>query len=183
MPETKKAHLLDIVELTEDLPEYGVRRGERGAVVEVFDSPEEAYIIEFVDKSGISSRLAYGVKPHQFKPAGDSLEMRKKPPPVEARHWFVAKSQAYEVTTLMVHGQGEPNFPDPETRRKIDALEHVKVKWDSVKVVDGEVIFMMSILVGDRLMDVWVRAGSPRPQSPPRRPHLRADIGPGTDYE
>ncbi|MDQ3742821.1 MAG: DUF4926 domain-containing protein [Acidobacteriota bacterium] len=66
MLETKKAHLLDIVELTEDLPEYGVKRGERGAVVEVFDSPEEAYILEFVDKSGTSSRMAYWVKPRQI---------------------------------------------------------------------------------------------------------------------
>jgi hypothetical protein len=66
MLETKKAHLLDIVELAEDLPEYGVKRGEHGAVVEVFDSPEEAYIVEFVDESGTSSRLAYWVKPHQI---------------------------------------------------------------------------------------------------------------------
>lgn len=66
MLETKKAHLLDIVEVTEDLPESGVRRGERGAVVEVLDDPEEAYILEFVDRSGTSSRLAYWVKPHQI---------------------------------------------------------------------------------------------------------------------
>ena len=66
MLETKKAHLLDIVELTEDLPEFSVERGERGVVVEVFDTPEEAYILEFVDNSGTSSRLAYWVKPHQI---------------------------------------------------------------------------------------------------------------------
>ena len=63
---TKKAHLLDIVELKEDLPEFGVKRGERGTVVEVLDDPEEAYILEFVDKSGTSSRLSYWVKPHQI---------------------------------------------------------------------------------------------------------------------
>lgn len=66
MLETKKAHLLDVVEVTEDLPEYAVRRGERGTVVEVFDNPEEAYIIEFVDDEGYSSRLAYWVRPHQI---------------------------------------------------------------------------------------------------------------------
>lgn len=66
MLETKKAHLLDIVELNEDLPEFGVKRGERGAVVEVLDKPEEAYILEFVNPSGTSSRLAYWVKPHQI---------------------------------------------------------------------------------------------------------------------
>ena len=67
MIETKKAHELDIVELTEDLPEFGLRQGERGTVVEVFDDPEEAYMLEFVDESGASSRLAYGVKPNQIK--------------------------------------------------------------------------------------------------------------------
>ncbi len=67
MIETKKAHELDIVELTEDLPEFGLRQGERGTVVEVFDDPEEAYMLEFIDESGASSRLAYGVKPNQIK--------------------------------------------------------------------------------------------------------------------
>jgi tetratricopeptide (TPR) repeat protein len=65
--ETKKAHELDIVELTEDLPEFGLRRGERGTVVEAFDDPEEAYLLEFVNESGEFSRLAYGVKPDQIK--------------------------------------------------------------------------------------------------------------------
>jgi tetratricopeptide (TPR) repeat protein len=67
MIETKKAHELDIVELTEDLPEFGLRRGKRGTVVEVFDNPEEAYVLEFVDESGESSTLAYGVKPDQIE--------------------------------------------------------------------------------------------------------------------
>src|SRR5215212_7500893 len=67
MIETKKAHELDIVELTEDLPEFGLSKGERGTVVEVFDNPEEAYVLEFVDESGESSKLAYGVKPDQFE--------------------------------------------------------------------------------------------------------------------
>jgi tetratricopeptide (TPR) repeat protein len=71
MIETKKAHELDIVELTEDLPEFGLRKGERGTVVEAFDSPEEAYMLEFVDESGASSRLAYGVKPNQVKNISD----------------------------------------------------------------------------------------------------------------
>lgn len=67
MIETKKAHELDIVELTEDLPEFGLRQGERGTVIEVFDHPEEAYMLEFVVESGASSKLAYGVRPNQIK--------------------------------------------------------------------------------------------------------------------
>lgn len=66
MIETKKAHELDVVELTEDLPEFGLRHGEQATVVEAFEHPEEAYMIEFIDESGASSRLAYGVKPEQI---------------------------------------------------------------------------------------------------------------------
>jgi tetratricopeptide (TPR) repeat protein len=67
MIETKKAHELDIVELTVDLPEFGLCRGEHGTVLEVFETPEEAYVLEFIDKSGAISKLAYGVKPDQIK--------------------------------------------------------------------------------------------------------------------
>jgi hypothetical protein len=66
MIETKKAHELDIVELTEDLPEFDLRRGEQGTVVEVFEKPEEAYMIEFIYEEGASSKLAYGVRPNQI---------------------------------------------------------------------------------------------------------------------
>lgn len=66
MIETKKAHELDVVELTEDLPEFDLRRGEQGTVVEVFENPEEAYIIEFLYDEGASSKLAYGVRPAQI---------------------------------------------------------------------------------------------------------------------
>jgi len=56
-----------VVEVAEDISEYGVTRGEQGVVVEVFDEPDEGYVLEFVDPSGNSSRLAYSVKPEQFK--------------------------------------------------------------------------------------------------------------------
>ena len=62
---TRKALELDVVELTEDLPEYGISCGERGAVVEAFDNPSEAYDLEFVDEDG-QSRFAYSVKPNQI---------------------------------------------------------------------------------------------------------------------
>jgi hypothetical protein len=65
MLETRKAQELDVVELTEDLPEYGLKKGERGAVITAFDEPREAYDLEFVDESG-ESRFAYSVKPEQI---------------------------------------------------------------------------------------------------------------------
>jgi S-adenosylmethionine hydrolase len=64
---TRKANLLDVVEVAEDITEYGVTRGEHGVVVEVFDEPDEGYVVEFVDPSGTSSRRAYWVKPEQIK--------------------------------------------------------------------------------------------------------------------
>jgi hypothetical protein len=77
MIETKKAHEPDIVELTEDLPEFDLRRGERGTVVEVFDKPEEAYIIEFIYDSGASSKLAYGVRPDQIVNVDPFIKRRR----------------------------------------------------------------------------------------------------------
>jgi len=65
MIETNKAHELDIVELIEDLPEHDLYRGARGTVVEVFVEPEDAYMIEFVDDSGTSSKIADWVRPQQ----------------------------------------------------------------------------------------------------------------------
>src|SRR5918993_2243408 len=66
MIETSKAHELDIVELSEDLPNYNLKRCERGTVVEVFDMPEEAYMLEFVSPSGAESRFADWVRPEQI---------------------------------------------------------------------------------------------------------------------
>lgn len=62
----KKAKVLETVVVTEDLPEYGVKAGEKAVVLEAFDTPEEGYLLEFVDESGTSSRIADWVKPHQI---------------------------------------------------------------------------------------------------------------------
>jgi tetratricopeptide (TPR) repeat protein len=67
MIELKKAHELDVVELTEDLAEYGLHKGAQGTVVEVFDNPEEAYMVEFLEDEGASSTIADWVKPDQIK--------------------------------------------------------------------------------------------------------------------
>ncbi|HKP13982.1 MAG TPA: DUF4926 domain-containing protein [Blastocatellia bacterium] len=69
---TRKAQELDVVELTEDLPEFGLKKGERGAVVVAFDNPDEAYDLEFVDESG-EPRFAYAVKPGQIKTVWEAV--------------------------------------------------------------------------------------------------------------
>jgi hypothetical protein len=54
---------LDVVEMLEDLPDYGIKSGERGTVILTYDC---VYDLEFVDESG-RSRFANGVKPEQLK--------------------------------------------------------------------------------------------------------------------
>jgi tetratricopeptide (TPR) repeat protein len=65
MLDTKRAEELDVIELAEDLPQYSLKRGDRGVVIEVFDDPE-AYDLEFVDESGTSSKFGYSVKPESL---------------------------------------------------------------------------------------------------------------------
>ena len=47
--------LLEIVALTRDIPESGLRRGDLGAIVELYDS--EAFEVEFVTASGRTQAL------------------------------------------------------------------------------------------------------------------------------
>ena len=59
--------LLDVVELSEDLPERGLRRGQIGTVVEFLAS--EVYEVEFADDNGrtqaIMALRAEQLVPHQ----------------------------------------------------------------------------------------------------------------------
>jgi hypothetical protein len=52
---TDKIRLLDVVALTENLPEYNLWRGEIGAVVECY--PDNAYEVEFVAQDGYTYAL------------------------------------------------------------------------------------------------------------------------------
>lgn len=67
MLQIQKAHELDVVELTEDLPQYGLAKGSQGTVLEVFDQPEEAYMIEFVGPGSENSQIADWVLPVQIE--------------------------------------------------------------------------------------------------------------------
>ena len=46
-----EVHLLDVVALTVDLPEYNLWRGQVGTVVEILGN-REAYEVEFSDRDG-----------------------------------------------------------------------------------------------------------------------------------
>ncbi len=49
--------LLDVVVLTEDLPERNVRKGEGGTIVECYTEPTPAYEVEFVNPDGTTKAL------------------------------------------------------------------------------------------------------------------------------
>ncbi|HEY6806103.1 MAG TPA: DUF4926 domain-containing protein [Pyrinomonadaceae bacterium] len=66
--ELQKAKALDVVSLTEDLPQYGLSSGDRGTVVEVFSEPEEAYMVEFQKDPSRGSVIAEWVLPGQIQP-------------------------------------------------------------------------------------------------------------------
>jgi hypothetical protein len=57
----------NLVELTEDLPGYGLKRGQRGFVIEAFSEPNEAYDVEFEDENGEFVGFVYSVGPHQLQ--------------------------------------------------------------------------------------------------------------------
>jgi Domain of unknown function (DUF4926) len=67
MLDTRKAKEGDLVELTEDLPKYGLKRGQRGFVIEAFSEPDEAYDLEFEDEAGEFLGFAYSVSPDQVR--------------------------------------------------------------------------------------------------------------------
>src|SRR5882672_12798173 len=67
MIDVQKARELDVVELTEDLPQHGLSKGSRGTVVEVFDQPEQAYMVEFIDDSEAGSKIVDWVLPNQIE--------------------------------------------------------------------------------------------------------------------
>jgi len=67
-----KAQPFDCVMLVENLTLHAsdtklIRHGSRGAIVEAYTEPFEAYDIEFVDESGNIIGLASAVRPEQFE--------------------------------------------------------------------------------------------------------------------
>ena len=74
MTATQTISELDVVELTADLLEYGVRKGDRATVIAAFDNPEEAYDLELVDAFG-QSRFVYSVKPAQIKAVAETAKI------------------------------------------------------------------------------------------------------------
>jgi uncharacterized protein DUF4926 len=61
---------LDLVSLTTDLPEEGLRVGATGTVVHIFHRPYPAYEVEFTDSGGATTAMVT-LTADQLRPATD----------------------------------------------------------------------------------------------------------------
>lgn len=68
-------HPLDVVVLTHDLPAHGLRRGDLGAVVDVY--AQDAIVVEFVAASG-RTRALVTLQPSDLREVDDD-DQRAKP--------------------------------------------------------------------------------------------------------
>ncbi|MFS6938991.1 MULTISPECIES: DUF4926 domain-containing protein [Neisseria] len=60
-----KYSLLEVVQLQQDFPRFNLRKGDIGAIVEVYSNPYEAYEVEFCDNEGKTIALLT-LKPEQL---------------------------------------------------------------------------------------------------------------------
>jgi tetratricopeptide (TPR) repeat protein len=63
----------DVVELNEDLPEYGFKRGQRAVIIEAFENPTRGYDLEFENEAGDFLGFAYGVRLDQITNVSQQL--------------------------------------------------------------------------------------------------------------
>lgn len=93
---------------------------------------------------------------------GSLLDGRKKPPPVLGKTWFRAEAQMRFATALIARARLGPGFPDEGLRRKVDALDYVRVNWGSVRQLGAGKLFMASARIEQGWTDIWGRCGRPR---------------------
>jgi len=100
MTNIKAALENDVVELNEDLPEYGFKRGQRAVIIEAFDNPTKGYDLEFENEAGEFLGFAYGVRPEQVTNLSEELftqgvDLWNSEDVVKAERKF---QQAFELT-------------------------------------------------------------------------------------
>jgi hypothetical protein len=55
------------------------------------------------------------------------------------------------------------NFPDNNLKSKLDALDYVKVQWETVrKEPNGDAVFMASVSGENGWINIWTRCGIPK---------------------
>jgi Domain of unknown function (DUF4926) len=68
---TRRFRALERVQLRRDLPEHGLKRGECGTVVHVFETAE-AYLVEFVSPADGSTRALAELTPDHLGPVAEA---------------------------------------------------------------------------------------------------------------
>jgi len=95
--------------------------------------------------------------------SGSLLDGRRMAAPVVGETWFKGKSQLYFATALLARMAGSEPFPDPEGKKKIDALDLVRVDWSTMrKEANGDVVFKASVQGAKGQVDIWTRCGVPK---------------------
>ena len=56
----------DIIFLNENMPELGLVKGQKGVILDVYNSPSLAYEVEFCDKEG-KTLLCLALSPEQLR--------------------------------------------------------------------------------------------------------------------
>lgn len=87
------------------------------------------------------------------------LDGRKKPPPVIGTEWLAGAAQFRFATAFLARGAKERGFPDSDLKRKLDALDHLKIKWETLRVTEGEVLFEASVRGQNGWTAIWARGG------------------------
>jgi hypothetical protein len=59
-------HLFEVVAVAHDLPEYGLKAGAEGTVIEVYEQPEPAYEVEFAGDDGVTIATV-ALRPDQLR--------------------------------------------------------------------------------------------------------------------
>lgn len=93
------------------------------------------------------------------KGLGSLLDGRKKPATIIGMDWLKGLAQCRFATALIVMKAQDAGFPSTELKRKLDALNQLRIKWESLKIVGGDVLFATSVRGQSGWTALQARAG------------------------
>ena len=124
--EKGKIKLLDVVALTQDVPEHNLKRGEVGTVVEVLANGE-AYEVEFSDDNGQMSKCL-SFPPSQLK------VLHHKPISESAQKQEPAKRKNPAAQRLIKAMEKPPHLTDEDIEALNQSIKEgeIPIKFDSI---------------------------------------------------
>src|ERR1051325_1533560 len=90
---------------------------------------------------------------------GSLLDGRKKPSTIIGTYWLTSLAQFRFATAIIVMAANDAGFPSARLKRKLEALDHLRIKWGEVKVNGGDVLFAASVRGQHGWTDLWARGG------------------------